>query len=71
MYMWDIYSIEYSGIVTLCEYSDVYGDILKLGVKERTSSSIDTCASPGSKTLWSIDVFLVYLHLFGCELSGN
>ena len=43
------YFIEYSGVVTLREYSDVYGDVVKLGVKGRTSSSVDTCASPDSE----------------------
>ena len=43
------YFIEYSGVVTLREYSDVYGDVVKLGVKARTSSSVDTCANPGSE----------------------
>ena len=43
------YSIEYSGVVTLREYSDVYGDVVKLGVKGRTSSSVETYASPGSE----------------------
>ena len=42
------YFIEYLGVVTLREYSDVYGDVVKLGVKGRTSSSVDTCAGPGS-----------------------
>ena len=42
------YSIEYSGVVTLREYSEVYGDGVKLGVKRRTLSSVDTCTSPGS-----------------------
>ena len=42
------YSIEYSGVVTLGKYSDVYGDVAMLGVKGRTSSSVDTCAGPGS-----------------------
>ena len=43
------YFIEYSGVVTLRKYSDVYGDVVKLGVKARTSSSVDTCANPGSE----------------------
>ena len=42
------YFIEYSGLMTLHRYSDVYGDVVRLGVKERTSSSVDTCAGPGS-----------------------
>ena len=42
------YFIEYSGVVTLRKYSDVYGDVVRLGVKERTSSSVNTCAGPGS-----------------------
>ena len=42
------YSIEFSSVDTLREYSDVYGDVVKLGVKGRTSSSVDTCAGPGS-----------------------
>ena len=42
------YFIEYSGVVTLRKYSDVYGDAVRLGVKTRTSSSVDTCAGPGS-----------------------
>ena len=42
------YFIEYSGVVTLRKYSDVYGDVVRLGVKERTSSSVDACAGPGS-----------------------
>ena len=43
------YSIEYSGVVTLREYSNVYGGVVKLGVKERTSSPVDICTSPGSE----------------------
>ena len=42
------YFIEYSGFVTLRKYPDVYGDIVKLGVKVRTPSPVDTCAGPGS-----------------------
>ena len=42
------YLIEYSGVVTLRKYSDVYGDVVRLGVKARTSSSVDTCAGPDS-----------------------
>ena len=42
------YFIEYSGVVTLRKYSDFYGDVVRLGVKVKTSSSVDTCAGPGS-----------------------
>ena len=35
--------------MTLREYSDVYDDVVKLGVKGRTLSSVDTCAGPGSE----------------------
>ena len=55
------YSIEYSGVVTLREYSDVYGEVVKLGVKGRTSSLVDICASLGSE---NID-FVEYRHASG------
>ena len=40
--------MEYSGVMTLREYLDVYGEVVKLGVKGKTSSSVDTCIGPGS-----------------------
>ena len=61
------YSIEYLGVVTLPEYSDVYGDVVKLGGQGKNLEF----EAVRRKTLWSIDVLLIYLHLFGCELSGN
>ena len=33
-------------VIMLLEYSDVYGNVVKLRVKVRTSSSADTSASP-------------------------
>ena len=41
--------MEFSDVVALHEHSDVYGNVLKLGVKERTSSPVDICTSPGSE----------------------
>ena len=61
------YSIKNSGVVTLREYSDVYSDIVKLGGQGKNLEF----EAVRRKTLWSIDVLLIYLHLFGCELSGN
>ena len=48
------YSIEFSSVETLREYSDVYGDVMKLGVKGGTSSSVDTCANPGPPMMQDI-----------------
>ena len=65
------YFIEYSGLMTLHRYSDVYGDVVRLGVKERTSSSVDTCAGPGSvkkgfeeyRCAFIISAFLTVIYL--------
>ena len=65
------YFIKYLSVVTLREYSDVYDDVVKLGVKGRTSSSVDTCAGPGSvkkdfeehRRASSISAFLAVIYL--------
>ena len=63
------YFIEYSGLMTLHRYSDVYGDVVRLEVKGRTSSLVDTGLGSVKKDFEeyrrasSISAFLAVIYL--------
>ena len=65
------YSVENSGGVTLREYADVFGDVVMRGLREKHRSTHAQAQVVRGKTLWSINMLLVNLHLFSYELSGN